>query len=327
MSVAGATSTFEMSPVNSGWQKIIGTPRFVSRLVSSLVAIWATVTIAFIALALSTNPASVLAGPGAQPGDIERIEQQLGIDEPLVIRYFTFLKSVLGGNLPTSIRTGENPFHLVADRLSASILLGGSALIISSVIGLSIGYLAATQGRWISRRAPATLATAVESVPPFFLGILFIFVFAVWLGWLPTGGSGTPAHLLMPMVTLSVAFVPAIARVFRVEVYRQLRSDHVRSARARGIPEWRIRTRHVGANALVPTLDVIVTHGGILLGGAILTESVFSWPGVGQLTVNAVGNSDYSVVVAAVTVIAVGYVVLTWLVDIVSALLDPTRRS
>ncbi|MFT4043040.1 MAG: ABC transporter permease [Gordonia sp. (in: high G+C Gram-positive bacteria)] len=298
-----------------------------SRLLSSLIAIWSTITITFIALAASTNPGAAMAGPAAQPGDIERINQQLGFDGPILNRYFTFVTSVLTGNLPGSIRTGENPFGLVLTRLPASLLLGGWALAISVVAGLAIGYLAATPGRWITRRAPATLATAVESVPPFFLGVVGVFVFAVWLGWLPTGGSGSPAHLVMPVLTLAIAFIPAIARVFRVEVARALRADHVRAAYSRGIPGWKIHIRHVGVNALIPTLNVVGTHGGVLLGGAILTESVFSWPGVGQLTIDAVANSDYCVVVASVTVIAVGYVLITFVIDVLSTLLDPVSRS
>lgn len=297
------------------------------RLFASLLAVWATMTITFFSLSLTGSPAVLLAGPTAPPGEVERISAQMGFDRPVFEQYLSFLRSLVVGDLPPSIRTGEDPFAAVFSRLSASILLGVSAIVVSTAVGLVIGYLAATQGPWITRRFPATLAATLESVPPFFFGIVLIFIFAAWLGILPTGGSGTMWHLILPVVTLSTAFVPAVARVFRVEVARQLHADHVRAALSRGLSPSRIRVRHVGANALIPTLNVIGTHGGIILGGAIVTESVFAWPGVGQLTINAIQNRDFPVVIAAVTTIAIGYVLITWIVDIVSAFLDPAGQS
>jgi peptide/nickel transport system permease protein len=296
-------------------------------LLGAIIAVWLTITCVFFALWSTGNPAVLLAGPSPEPGEIERISALMGFDAPLGERYLLFIKALLTADVPPSIRTGANVLGMVIERLPASILLGSTALATSVVVGLLIGYWSATARTWAARHVPLSVAVTLEAIPTFFLGVLLVFIFSVTLGLLPTSGIGTWQHLLMPAATLCAAFVPAIARVFRIEVREQLASSHVRAAVARGLSPLRIVLRHVVANAVIPTLNVVGTHGGVILGGAIVTETLFSWPGVGQLAISAIQNRDYPLVLVAITIIAIGYAGITLAVDVVASLLEPRTRS
>jgi peptide/nickel transport system permease protein len=297
------------------------------RLATGLVAVWGAITLVFFALYSTGNPALLLVPPDAPPDEIERLTRLLGFDRPIHEQYFSFLGTVLTGNFPDSIRYGENPLPIALEKIPASLALGVTGLLLGTLLGGLIGYLSATsRSAWL-RRVPLGIAVAFESVPTFFVGILLVLVFAVNLGWFPaTNGRGL-AGLVLPAVTLALAFIPAIARVFRTALLDVLQAEHIRTARAKGIPHHLLVRRHVVANALGTTLNVVGIQAGVMLGGAVVTESVFGWPGIGQLSINAVQNRDYPLVIVCVLVIAVGFVLINLLVDVLAALVEPRLRS
>ncbi|GAA4776868.1 ABC transporter permease [Microbacterium gilvum] len=298
-----------------------------SRAATGLLAVWGAATLVFFALYSTNNPAILLVAPDAPPEEIVRLTALYGFDQPLPVQYGRFLASVVAGDFPDSIRYGGDPVAVALGRLPASLALGGLSLLIGVVVGAVIGYVAATARSAAARRVPLAVATALDAIPTFFFGVLAILVFAVWLGWVPATASAGPAGIVLPALTLSVAFIPAVARVFRTALVDVLQADHVRTARAKGLPERVIVLRHVVGNALGTTLNVVGIQAGVLLGGAVVTESVFGWPGIGQLSISAVQNLDYPLVIVCVLVIAIGFVVINLAVDIVAALLEPRLRS
>ena len=302
--------------------------RYISgRLLTGLIAVWGAVTVVFFALYSSGNPAILLVPPDAPPDEIVRLTKLMGFDKPLPVQYVKFLGNVVTGHFPDSIRYGSDPVTVVLQRIPASLALGVSGLLIGIVLGGLIGYISATaRSPWV-RRVPLGLAVAFDSVPTFFIGIVLVLVFAVKLGWFPATDGRGAAGLVLPAVTLALAFIPAIARVFRTALLDVLDAEHIRTARAKGLPRHRLIRTHVVGNALGTTLTVIGIQAGVLLGGAVVTESVFGWPGVGQLSINAVQNRDYPLVIVCVLVIAMGFVLINLLVDILAAIVEPRLRS
>ena len=292
-----------------------------------MVAVWGAVTLVFFALYATGNPAVLLVPPDAPPDEILRLTQLMGFDRPLWEQYLTFLLNVAGGNFPDSIRYGSDPLPIALEKIPASLALGATGLLIGTLLGGLIGYLSATARSSALRRIPLGVAVAVESVPTFFIGILLVLVFAVQLGWFPATNGRGAAGLVLPAVTLALAFIPAIARVFRTALLDVLQADHIRTARAKGLRRHTLIRRHVVANALGTTLNVIGIQAGVMLGGAVVTESVFGWPGIGQLSINAVQNRDYPLVIVCVLVIALGFVLINLVVDVLAAVVEPRLRS
>jgi peptide/nickel transport system permease protein len=297
------------------------------RLLTGLIAVWGAITLVFFALYSTGNPAILLVPPDAPPDEIVRLTHLMGFDRPLWEQYAKFVANVVGGHFPDSIRYGSDPLPIALQKIPASLALGASGLLIGAVLGGIIGYLSATaRSSWL-RRIPLGIAVAFESVPTFFIGILLVLVFAVNLGWFPaTSGRGV-AGVVLPAVTLALAFIPVIARIFRTALLDVLQAEHIRTAQAKGLPRHILVRRHVIANALGTTLNVVGIQAGVLLGGAVVTESVFGWPGVGQLSINAVQNRDYPLVIVCVLVIAIGFVLINLLVDVLAAIVEPRLRS
>ncbi|WP_109525795.1 MULTISPECIES: ABC transporter permease [Nocardia] len=299
-------------------------PRYLgTRVVTGLLAVWGAITVVFFALYASGNPAVMLIAPDAPAGELERVSRLYGFDRPLYEQYVRFVGAVLSGNFPDSLRYDSDPLALALGRLLPSATLGAAALLIGVVAGGLIGYVAATSRSPLLRRLPVSVATMLDAIPGFFLAVLLVLLFSVTLHVLPSRGAGSLAHLVLPALTLGIFFVPTISRVFRTALVEVLDSDHVRTARAKGLSTVRLTVRHVIGNSLGSTLNVLGIQAGVLLGGAVVTESIFSWPGVGQLSVNAVQNRDYPLVIACVLVIALGFVVINLVVDVLSALFDP----
>ena len=297
------------------------------RLLTGVIAVWGAVTLVFFALYATGNPAVLLVPPDAPPDEIARLTALMGFDRPLWQQYGTFLSNVVTGTFPDSIRYGSDPLPIALEKVPASLALGATGLILGTILGGLIGYLSATaRSSWL-RRGPLGVAVAIESIPTFFIGILLVLVFAVSLGWFPaTNGRGV-AGLVLPAVTLALAFIPAIARVFRTSLLDVLQADHIRTARAKGLRHLTLVRRHVVTNALGTTINVIGIQAGVMLGGAVVTESVFGWPGIGQLSINAVQNRDYPLVIVCVLIIALGFVLINLLVDILAAVVEPRLRS
>ncbi|UJP39463.1 ABC transporter permease [Cellulomonas palmilytica] len=304
-----------------GWRYLGG------RLLTGLVAVWGAATLVFFALYSTGNPALLLIAPDAPPEEAARLTAQLGFDRPVAVQYVSFLGAAVRGDFPDSLRYGADPVGIALERLPASLQLGFAGLALGILVGGTIGYVSATARSAFWRRVPLSFVVGLDAIPTFFFGILVTLVFAVNLGWLPaTGGTG-PAGLVLPALTLAVAFVPAIARVLRTAVLDTLGADHVRTARAKGLSRHVLVRRHVLGNSLGPTLSVVGIQAGVLLGGAVVTESIFGWPGIGQLSINAVQNRDYPLVIVCVLVIAVGFVLINLLVDVLAAIAEPRLRS
>lgn len=296
------------------------------RLAAAALAVWATVTLVFFCLHASGSPATLLVGADAPPGELARVTRLMGYDRPLAEQYATFLWNAVQGDFPDSIRYGVSPLSLVADRIGASLLLGGAGLALGTLAGLAAGYLGVYGRHAVARRLPLSLATLLQSMPSFVLGLLLILVFSVGLRWLPSSGSGELRHLVLPALTLAAFAAATVGRVFRAELLDARDRDHVRTALAKGVSPRVVRLRHVAANALVPTLNVVGVSAGMMLGGAVVVESLFGWPGLGQLAVAALANRDYPVILADVCVLAVGFVTINLVVDLATAALDPRTR-
>jgi len=314
------------------WAALAGAPglRFpwrvrylASRVATAVLAVWAVLTMVFVAMHASGNPASFLVSAAAGTDQIARVSALMGFDRPLPVQYAVFLGNAVTGRFPDSFQYRENPFPVVLERLPATLTLGALGLGIGAVTGFALGHLAASPRwhRW--GRLALSVSTALEAIPTFLFGLVLIWVFAVSLAVLPSSGSGTWRTALMPVAVMVVATVPAVARVFRTAAADAWEQDHVRTARATGAREAVVAWRHVGLNALPPALSVVGVSAGVMFGGAIVTETLFSWPGIGQLSVSAVTAFDIPLVLACVTVTAVGFVLASLLVDLAAAALDP----
>jgi ABC-type dipeptide/oligopeptide/nickel transport system permease component len=281
------------------------------------------------------DPAAIMLGAQATPEDVERLRRDLGLDEPLAIQYGRWLGRVVQGDLGRSIPLGRAVLPEVLLRFRATLLLTAGALVVAVSIGLVAGVLSATrQHTWIDKLSMGLAVTGV-SLPVFWTGIMLILVFALRLRWFPSAGMASPYgsgpldvlwHLILPALTLGTASAAALARMTRSSVLEIVRQEYVRSARAKGLSEWGVVVRHVLKNAVNPIVTVLGIQVGFLLGGAILTETVFSWPGLGSMMVRAIQARDYPLVQGGVLLIATTFVLVNLFVDLLYALFDPRIR-
>ncbi len=298
-----------------------------SRLGSALLVLLCTATVSFFLVRLSGDPVKLLLPPDATAQQEAVLRHSLGMDRPLYSQYFDFLHRIPKLDFGTSVFYHQPVGHILAQRLPATLELAAGALVVTLVVAIPAGVIAAMRR---GRAADRTVMTGVllgQSTPPFWIGILLILVFAVGLRALPASGYGTFANLVLPSITLAVYSVAVVARLLRSSLIDALASDHIRTARARGLGPLKTVLRHGLRNASLPVVTVLGLEIGSLLGGAILTEQVFSWPGVGQLTVEAISNRDFPLVQATVLFFAATFVVVNLLVDLSYALLDPRVRS
>jgi peptide/nickel transport system permease protein len=281
------------------------------------------------------DPAAIMLGAQATREDVERLHRDLGLDRALPVQYARWMGRVLQGDLGRSIPLGREVLPEVLVRFKATLILTGGALLVALVIGVPAGIVSATrQYTWLDRLSMGIAVTGV-SLPVFWTGIMLIIVFSLTLRWLPSAGMFSPYgggfgdllwHLVMPAVTLGTASAAALARMTRSAVLEIVRQDFVRSARAKGLGERAVIGRHVLKNALNPIVTVLGIQVGTLLGGAILTETVFSWPGLGSMMVRAIQARDYPLVQGGVLLIATTFVVVNLLVDLLYAVFDPRIR-
>ena len=282
------------------------------------------------------DPALAILGPYATPENVLRVERELGLDRSLPSQYVHWFSGVLTGDLGRSYALNRPVAAELGDRLPPTVLLAGTALILCSLFGLLAGTVAAVrQYGWTDRFVTLVVLVGI-STPSFFLGIVLILFFAVRLGWLPTGGmsdlfgGGGPLdiarHLLLPAVTLALVGTGVVARFTRTTMLEVLRQDHVRTARAKGLREPAVIGRHAFRNALVDVIPVIGTQAGFVLGGAVYIETVFQWPGIGRMLVDAIRARDILLVQGGVLVVAAIYVLINLLADLAQAALDPRLR-
>lgn len=293
--------------------------------------------IVFLVLHLTPgDPAEVMLGSQATQEDLTRLRAQLGLDQPLYIQYLHWIGHVLRGDLGRSLWMKRPVLTEVLDRFKATLLLTASALLLSTVGGITLGIGAATRANSLLDRLSTVASLFGASMPVFWLGIVLMVIFSLWLGWLPASGMFAPyggggprdllVHLLLPAVTLAAASVTIIARLTRSAMLDVLGQDYVRTARAKGATEWAVIVRHALKNALIPIVTVVGVQAGYLLGGAVLTETVFAWPGVGTLVVQGILARDVPLVQGCVLVIAFTFVLVNLAVDVLYAYLDPRIR-
>jgi ABC-type dipeptide/oligopeptide/nickel transport system permease component len=281
------------------------------------------------------DPAAIMLGAQSTKEDVERLRRDLGLDQPLVVQYLHWIGQVARGDLGRSIPLGRAVLPEVLLRFKATLLLTAGALVIAIFLGLVAGIVSAVkQYSWLDRMSMGVAVTGV-SLPVFWTGIMLIIVFALQLRWFPSSGMSSPYgsgpadvlwHLVLPAVTLGTASAAALARLTRSSVLEIIRQDYVRSARAKGLAERAVIARHVLKNAVNPIITVLGVQVGFLLGGAILTETVFSWPGLGSMMVRAIQARDYPLVQGGVLLIATTFVVVNLIVDLLYAVFDPRIR-
>jgi peptide/nickel transport system permease protein len=288
--------------------------------------VWGVLTIVFILLRLSGDPVILMLPVGATRQQAQTLRHELGLDRPLPVQYWEFMRRVVRGDFATSLRAGQPTLSLVLERLPATARLALSALALACIAGGIAGVLAAVYRGTPVELAAMSAALLGQAMPVFWLGVLLILVFGVQLHWLPTGGSETARHLILPMLTLAAYSSASIARLLRSSLLEVLNQDYIRTARSKGLMGWVVLARHAVPNALLPVITILGIQAGTLLGGSVITETIFAWPGVGRLAIQAIQNRDFPVVQAAVTVVAIIFVLINLLVDVLYAYIDPRVR-
>ena len=285
----------------------------------------ATLVFALIHL-VPGDPAQAMLGEGASQKDVEALRTSLGLERPLIAQYGTFLSGLGRGDLGKSFRFGTPVVQEIRRRLPQTAILAVCAMGFALAFAIPLGIVAAVfRGRWLDH-ASMTLALAGISMPGFWLGPLLAIVFAVYLGWLPVSGSGTAAHLVLPSITLGAALAAILARMTRASVVEELRELYVTAARARGLSRTRAVVRHAFRNSLIPVVTIVGLQFGAVLTGTIITETIFSWPGVGRLLIQAINTRDYPLVQGCILFISITYVAMNLLTDLAYGLLDPRIR-
>lgn len=304
------------------------TQYIIRRLLQSFLVILGVVTAVFIITNMTGDPVALMLGEASGAEDIERLREQLGLNEPLYVQYFNFLADAARGDFQDSLRFGGfSSMEIVLDRYPRTIALASVALFISVSLGIILGIISAIKRYTIVDNFVMLLALLGQSIPNFWLGIMLILLFAVNLGWFPSQGySLSPKYLLLPAITLAAPSLARLTRLTRSGMLDVLSADYVRTARAKGLRERIVISRHAFKNTAIPLVTVIGLDFGNLLAGAIITEQIFQWDGVGQLLVTSIGSRDFPVVQAATFIIAASFVLINLFVDLLYTWLDPRVR-
>jgi peptide/nickel transport system permease protein len=297
-----------------------------SRALQAFIVLIGVSAIVFFALFLTGDPAALMMPPEASKQEIAAFREAMGFNDPIFLQYGRFLLGALHGDLGISLRFQRPAYDLVLERLPATALLATAALAWSSLLGFALGIIAATRKNGPADFAIRLVALLGQAVPVFWLGLLLIIVFALKLRLLPTGGIGTARQLILPAIALGAYYISAITRIVRASLIDALAQDYVRTARAKGLSQWRIMMRHALRNALIPVVTVQGMYFASLLGGALITEVIFAWPGLGRLAIESIQNKDFPVVQAVVLFAALVFVVANFLVDLAYAALNPRIR-
>jgi len=300
---------------------------FTFRLLRAAVTLTMVITFAFLVLIASGDPADIIMGSDAPPEAIEAFRQAWGLDRPIWVQYLSYFSAVLSGDLGRSMRDGRDAIVLVTERIPATLALTLPALALKLAIGIPAGIYAALHRNSLADRMVMVLAVAGFTIPSFVLGLLLVLVFAVQLGWLPSGGQESWRHAILPVITLGIGGAAVLARFTRSAMLEVLGQPYIRTASAKGVA-WRdVVSRHALPNAAIPTVTIIGFMVGSLLAGAVVVESVFSWPGVGRLLVTAVANRDLAVVQCILLLVAATMITANLVVDLLYGLLDPRLRG
>lgn len=273
------------------------------------------------------DPAQLILGENAPKAAVLKLREEMGLNDPFFMQYFRFVKNAIMGDFGRSYTTGREVFGEIFARFPNTLILAVIGIIISVCIGIPIGIISATRQYSFLDSFSMVIALLGVSMPVFWLGLMLILTFSVKLGWLPSGGYNGLSSIVLPAITLGVGSAAIITRMTRSSMLEVIRQDYIRTARAKGVTEKVVINKHALKNALIPIITVVGLQFGHLLGGAVLTESVYSWPGVGRLMVDAIRQKDTPTVLAAVVFLAAAFSVVNLLVDILYAYVDPRIKS
>jgi len=299
----------------------------IQRLAQSLVVLLGASLIVFILLRVAPgDPATLLLGEQATPDAVRELRTTLGLDQPLFTQYVKFLERIVVGDLGTSIRAQRPVLDMLLERVPATVELTALAILVAVLIGIPIGVISAARPGSVLDESSLLFGLLAQSIPGFWLGLMMISVFAVQLRFLPVAGRGTAAHLVMPTIALAFYVLGMLIRLARAGMLDVLKQEYITAARARGLHEAVVVLKHGLRNALIPIAAVLGLQTGTLLGGAVVTEAVFQWPGIGGLAVVALAHRDYPVIQAIVLFSAVSFVLINLLVDVAYQVIDPRMR-
>jgi peptide/nickel transport system permease protein len=308
------------------------TTYIIRRLLQSIVVLVGVTFLVYMILFQTGDPTFLSVGTDASQEEVERVRRMLGFDRPWYVQYGEFLGKAVRGDFGTSLRQGLPVSQIVMERLPATLELAFAAIAISLIIAFPVGIISATRRNSVWDQSSMFGAMLGQSAPTFFVGIMLLFVFGGMLNWFPIGGRGQGGaadelrHLVLPALTLGAFSIARNARLVRSSLLETLGLEYVTVARAKGLAERAVVLRHALRNALIPVITLVGLEFGVLLGGAVITETVFAWPGVGSLVVRAIGQKDFPVVVGCVTMLAVVFVTINLLVDLLYGYLDPRVR-
>lgn len=297
------------------------------RLLLTVPVVWIVVTLVFSLIHMVPgDPVAQMLGDGATVTEVERLRQDLGLDRPIFEQYLTYMSGLVRGDLGVSFRNQEPVATAIARRYPATIQLGIAAIIFSVLLALPLGVIAANRRGTVTDRSIGFFTLLGVSLPNFALGPILILFFSIELGWLPVSGRESLAHLILPAITLGGAMAAITTRMVRSSMLEEIHQDYVRTARAKGLNERAVMFRHALRNGLIPVLTVVGLQLGVLLTGTVITEMIFSWPGLGQLTIQAIRARDYSLVQGCILVIALTYIFVNLLTDAFYSVVDPRIR-
>jgi ABC-type dipeptide/oligopeptide/nickel transport system permease component len=302
--------------------------RALVRVAIAIPAIWLILTMVFLLVHIVPgDPVQQMLGEDARAEDLANLRHALGLDQPLHTQYEHYLAGLVRGNWGKSFHFGSPVLSLVLQRYPATLELAITAMTVCALIAIPAGVAAARRRGRATDHAIGVVTLLGLSVPNFALGPVLILVFSIEIGWLPVSGRGGISHLVLPAATLGAALAAILTRMVRGSMMEELSSDYVRTARAKGLPERRVLYRHAFPNALVPIITILGLQFGTLLAGTIVTESIFAWPGIGRLTVQAIQARDYPLLQGCILMIALSYVVVNLLTDVVYSMVDPRIRA
>jgi peptide/nickel transport system permease protein len=300
---------------------------FLRRLAVVIPTVIGAVTLVFFFLhMIPGDPVEVMLGETAQQADKERLRQELGLNQPLYVQYGRFMAGIVQGDLGGSYFYRRPVVQVIAERVPATVELALAAFIVAGFIAIPLGIIAALREGTAVDNAAVLFSLVGVSMPNFWLGPLLIILFSIKLGWFPVSGKAGLASLVLPAITLGAAFAAILSRMTRASLLERLGEDYLMVARAKGLPEWKVILKHALRNALIPIITVMGLQIGALLSGAIITENVFSWPGIGTLLINAIEARDYPLVQGCILFISLSYVLVNLLTDLFYGWADPRIR-
>ncbi len=299
-----------------------------SRLLSALITLFGVVTLVFFLIHfIPGDPVEYILGDSARPADRNALRQQLGLDQPLLQQYSSYLINLLSLDLGRSLHSNQSVTALLAERFPATLELALAAFFIAVLIAVPLGVMAARRRGTAWDSSAMTMSLLGVSIPNFWLGPMLILLFSLWLGWTPVSGREQAGSLILPAITLGASLSAVLARMVRSTLLEVLNEDYIRTARAKGLNESSVIWRHALMNTMLPVVTLLGLQLGALLAGAVITETVFSWPGIGSLLIESIQKRDYPLVQGCVLLVAVSYLLINTATDLLYQLLDPRIRS